>query len=957
MKKILFLLIALPLLSFSQSQNPPSLKWKQITTNHFRVIYSPEIEQFAKQTAIMMDSFYIADTKIFINNYPKRVDLLLYNNSVVSNAYAALGPRRMVWYLTPPTSPSLTLSNWTKTLGIHEFRHITQYSQMNDGFTQLAGLVFGQYGWSAMSSWVYPNWFFEGDAVFNETKYSNSGRGRMPSFSLPLRTIYTNNEKISYEKALFRSYKTYYPNHYYLGYHMVSYINTHYGENIWNKIIKRTNTFSFWPYRFETSIKKYTGENVRKTYKKTFNQLDSIWTNQISELEITPSTEVPTNTKHSWTNYFDPQIINKDTLMVLKSGYDNNTTLCYLFGGKEKSIREISGEDISYSHDKVVWTTYKENIRYGEQSFNDILLYNLKTKKLSQITKKGKYFSAELSHSGDKIVAVKFGTDLIPKIVILDLEGNEEYSFAGNSDEFFMMPTWSSNDQKIVFLKTDINGESMIILDPETNEQNVILEPQWIKFDKPVCYYNYIFFNYDYTGITNIYAIDINTKQIYQVSSKPYASIQAVVDEQNSKIFFTEYQLNGLQISQMDYNPANWTPIFNLKQENVDYFSSDLTDESIQNIDISFAKSKADSLQSEDYKTGKHIFNVHSWSPMIVNDNMYGLELYSDNIMNTTNATIGAYADIYSNSIMADATINIKKYFPVFSLGISSGRMGKIYDTKADLEDANSNFWGYDSIANWNQNSANFGISIPLNLSKDIHYRYFNWSLTTRFVSISNVSSEFENLLDFSYANIINYSTGIGFTNRRYMNYRDLYPKFGQSFAINYSQTPRIFNLYGYKFDASADFYFPGIFNHHGIKISLDYEKMNEAQASYYSYGSSVSVPRGYSSFYFNKIKKLSINYTLPIWYPDINIPYILYVKRLRATIFYDYADVTQFENFAKISSTGIELNFDFDILRLSYLDFNAGVRFSYLVNNKKFNYQFLFLEIPITKIKNIPNH
>ncbi|MEA3452234.1 MAG: hypothetical protein U9Q83_10085, partial [Bacteroidota bacterium] len=494
MKKILFLLLIIPFLSFGQSQNPPSVEWKQINSKHFRVIFPQEIEDYAKKTVILMDSLYTADTKVFISKHPPKVDLLLYNRSVVSNAYAALGPRRMVWYLTPPSYPSLTLSPWDKTLGIHEFRHVTQYSQMNSGFTTLGKTFFGQYGWSVLASWAYPNWYFEGDAIFNETKYSNSGRGRMPSFSLPLRTIYTQNQKISYEKAHFRSYKTYYPNHYYLGYHMVSYINIHYGENIWNKIMNRTNMFSFWPYSFERSVKKYTGENVRKTYKKAFVELDSIWTNQIAQIDITQSTRLKTKKKRSWTNYFDPQIIGKDSLLVLKSGFDDNTTLCYLYKGEEKAIREISSENISYAKGKVVWTRYKSNIRFQEESFNDIVIYDLKSKKLSQITKKGKYFSAEISHNADKIVAIKYEADLIPKIVILNLKGEEIYTFTGNNDEFFMMPTWSSNDKRIIFIKTDINGESLIMLDIEKNSQTVLLEPQWIKFDKAICYNNYVFF-------------------------------------------------------------------------------------------------------------------------------------------------------------------------------------------------------------------------------------------------------------------------------------------------------------------------------------------------------------------------------------------------------------------------------------------------------------------------------
>jgi len=847
----------------------------------------------------------------------------------------------MVWYLTPPPTPSITLSSWGKTLGIHEFRHVTQYSQMNGGFTSLGKTVFGQYGWSTLSSWAYPNWYFEGDAVFNETKYSNSGRGRMPSFSLPLRTIYTQNQKISYEKALFRSYKTYYPNHYYLGYHMVSYINTHYGEDIWNKIIGRTNLFSFWPYSFERSVKKYTGSNIRKTYKKAFNE-----TGQIDIIDITQSTKIKTKKKRSWTNYFDPQIIGKDSLLVLKSGFDDNTTL--LYNGKEKAIREISGDNISYAKGKVVWTRYKANIRFQEESFNDIVVYNLETKKLSQITKNGKYFSAEISHNGDKIVAVKYGLDLIPVIVILDMNGKEISNLKGNIDEFFMMPTWSSDDNEIVFIKTDISGESLILYDIQKQSQSVLIQPQWIKFDKAVCYDKYVFFNYDYTGITNIYALNIKTKQIFQVTSKPYAAIQAVVDKENEKIYFSEYNIDGLDIAEMPYNRNNWIPISNIKQQKIEYFKSDLTDSTIQNINTSFTNFNLDSIKTEDYKTGKKLINIHSWSPMIVNENYFGMEFYSNDVMSTTNTTFGAYTDILSGAVFADATIDFMKYFPVFSLSFSSGKMGRVFDSEPDFEAPNTNFWGLDSVANWFQTAVNFGVSIPLNLSKGTYFRTLNVEVNSKFISMTDITPEFVNDLDFDYTQLFTYSTNFSFTNRKYMNFRDIYPKFGQSFVVNYSQAPRFFDLYGYHFYTKATFYLPGILKHDGLKLTASMEQMNQDGVGYYTFNSSVSNPRGYVYLYHDKIYKFTVDYALPLIYPDINIPYLLYIKRIRANFFYDYAKVFDSGMYGKLSSGGLEISFDFNLLRFNHLTFSAGVRASFLIESGDFNYQALFLDIPL---------
>ncbi len=945
MNKLYLLVICFAISVVSYSQNRPSVKWEKIETEHFRVIFPQEIEGYAKETAYMMDTIYKKDTKIFLVNHPKKVDLILHNHSVVSNAYAALAPRYMAWYLTPPSSPSVTLSPWNKTLGIHEFRHITQYSVMNQGFTYLASLFFGQYGQVTMQNWSIPNWFYEGDAVFNETKFSNSGRGRMPSFSLPQRTILLNDQKFSYEKALFRSYKDYYPNHYYLGYHIVAKTNTEFGEHIWNKILYRSSLFSFWPYTFERSMKKYTGKNVRKTYRSTYNELDSVWTKQVESLDITDANIINTKKKKVWTNYFEPQIISTDTLLVLKSGFDDNTTMYYLTkDGKEKRIKEISGENISYAADIVVWATYTEHIRYNEESYSDIVVYNLKTKKQKQITKKGKFFSPEVSPDGKKIVAIEFTPDLLAKIVIFDINGQVLNKFEINKDFYPMLPVWTEDQKSIVFLQTSVDGESMNILDVQSGEIKTLIEPQWIKFDKPICYDNFVLFNYDFSGITNIYAIDIKTKEIFQVTSRKFAANQAVVDKISKKIYFTDYNLNGFDIAQMDYNQAEWKKIDSKNAFVFEYFRGKQTDSLIENIDISFAKNVPDTYQPEKYNQLKGLFNFHSWGVNTDGINNY-VQLFSDNTINTMSLEASVYGNYYNKTLMSALRLQYKKYFPVFSVSAEGGQKGKIYD----------NDKVYDSLENWSHKTLNFGINVPLNLSKNIHYRYLDFAFSSAFVNMNNFQGDFYDNLELDYTQLFTYGGSVSFTNRRYMNYRDLLPSFGQTFYFSYDKVPRIFNLRGEQLFASATFYFPGVMKHHGIQIILSYEEKSKSSQTTYDFSEATEMPRGYDYDYYDKMQKLTVEYQLPLFYPDLNIPYLLFVKRVRANIFYDYAYLTKIGQ-SVYSSTGAEIIFDFNILRLNQFTFNAGLQTSYLIEKEEFKVFPMFMGIAFDLSKILKN-
>ena len=924
MKKIILILslsIAVTITSFAQSQNPPDINWKQINTSNFRIIFPQGLENYATQTASLIDSFYNLDTRNLVLPKPHKTDLLLYNRSVVSNAYATLAPKRMVWYVTPPQSPILALEPWNALLAIHEFRHITQFYEMKTGFSEYVSLFYGQYGWAGMINWAYPNWFFEGDAVYHETIFTNTGRGRLPSFSLPLRTIYLNNQKISYEKAIFRSYKTYYPNHYYIGYHLVSYINRHYGEDVWQKIIQRTNTFSYWPFAFERSVKKYTGDNIRKTYKKTVAELDSLWTDELMKnLDTTGYEKVVTTKKRVWTNYFDPYVIGKDSLLMLKSGLDNNTQLIIWTCGKEKYLREISGENISAARNTVVWTTFSTNPRFKEESFNDIVKYNLKTNKLKIITHKGKYFSPDISHNADKICAVKYDTDVIPQIVILDTNGNEQYHFNGKLNEHFVMPLWTSDDEKIIFIKIDENGESMLMLDPQTNKVETLIEPSYIKFDKPFIYKNFVLFSYDYTGITNIYTLNIDTKEIKRLTSVKFGASQAVVDSFDNKLIFTNYNLKGLDIVKANFNPSTATPLANLQKKSFEYFLSDKTKSTLTPVDLSFAEEAKYEIQ--DYKPSKHLLNFHSRGVYTSGQDL-AFSLFSDDVLNTTSLNYNIFYNLFANTFNQSLGIDFKKYFPVFSYNIYGGGYG--YYLNKDFPF----YYSSDSLATWHKFGTSFKVSLPLDFSRTIYYNLFNASLSAGYENIFGVSDLAEKYFDFSYSQLLRFDTRIRYVHRRLRSYRDIYPQWGESITIGGTYVPNIFDVQGYRVFSEIKFYTPGFFKHHGIKITFGAQFNSSMGSGYLPMSVMINYPKGIPQIPSDKFYTASIYYAFPLCYPDLNIPYLLYIKRIRVTTYanYVYIPLIMPEN---LYSLGTEIVFDFNIFHLTGITLNAGVGAAY---------------------------
>lgn len=917
---ILVLLSILQITLIAQSQFPPNTKWKEINTDHFRVIYPQLMENYAKETALIMDSVYLFDTKIYKEN-PKKIDLVLYNNSTVSNAFAQLAPRKMQWYLVPPNSPTLTLEPWNQILAIHEFRHVTQFSKLNKGFTRFASFFLGQYAQSALINWSVPGWFFEGDAVYSETIFSNSGRGRLPAFSLPVRTILLTNQKFSYEKALFNSYKTYYPNHYYLGYYMVSHINRTYGQDTWNYILRRTAGYSYWPYSFERSIKIFTDKGIYKQYKNTMHELDSMWSVQLQTLDTSAAEIVNTQKKRIWTNYTCPLVIAPDTLLIVKSGMDDNLSLYYLYAdGTEKFIRQVPDDIISYANDWVAWTNYTTNPRYQEESFNDIVLYNLKTKQYKQITNKKRYFSPAFSNKGDKIAVITFNEEIKPKLVVLDLNGNETFSMTFDDSHNLFYPAWRDDDQNIVLLKNTVNGISMINVDLQTKEITTLIPEQWISMNRPVCNGQYVYFNYDYTGITNIFAYNFNTKKIYQVTQRPFNASKVTIDNKNNVMYFSDYQAKGTNVDKILLDSNKWIPLENVKQYFVNYFESEKTANQIKPFDSKYVEYQKSTITPKIYNQFKHNVNIHSWLPFIDNQNL-GISLYSANVLNNLSIVTSVEGNTATKNLLGSISLEYTKFFPILGISATYGRDGEYFD---------KDFNKIDTLETWNYSNLSAYVSIPLNFSTDYHNRKFSFYAGANYINKSHFSGNAYDSLGLSYTKALELTSSLYFSNTQYKTYRQLYPRFGEAISIGVDYIPDLQGKTNFQRYALANVYFPGLMKNHGIRLTFGYEqKTPYDNLKTFVVNNSFQPLRGYPNFYFDKIYKFSFDYQMPLFYPDLNIPYLLFIKRVTAGVFYDASFVKINSNSGMLNSYGAEILFDVTFLRMWFLDVRIGFRLS----------------------------
>ncbi|RYZ48625.1 MAG: hypothetical protein EOP07_25535 [Proteobacteria bacterium] len=121
------------------------------------------------------------------------------------------------------------------------------------------------------------SWYFEGDAVWAETNYTDAGRGRLPNFYARLKAILLSSEKIpTYDQFLNGSYRRPLVNQYVYGYILITAGYKRFGEKFWATVIDDVSEFPN-PWRLESAFKRASKMEFKDFYNETFENLKKEW--------------------------------------------------------------------------------------------------------------------------------------------------------------------------------------------------------------------------------------------------------------------------------------------------------------------------------------------------------------------------------------------------------------------------------------------------------------------------------------------------------------------------------------------------------------------------------------------------------------------------------------------------------------------------------------------------------
>jgi hypothetical protein len=944
---------------FSTGQDPASLKWKQIKTKEFRIIYPDFYEIRAQYLANIMEKVARIEP-ITLQAKNPRIPLIIHTESATANGVTVWAPRRIELY--PAPDPDAYPEEWLEQLAIHEYRHALQINKMNRGFTKGLYYLLGEQATGGILGALVPTWFLEGDATVTETALSRSGRGRTGWFESIMRAQLLEKGIYNYNKATLGSYKTFIPDSYELGYYLVGMGRKNFGPELWNYTLDHVAKYPFMIVPFADGIKRKTGMSKTGFYRNSLSELAGIWKLQDSLITRTPSRMISRRDPRNFTVYTHPMNLN-DSIIIseMESNEDVYRMASLDMNGRVKPLFRLGAYmdgSNSMGSGRIAWCEYEPDIRWSNRSFASVWTYDLTTGKKKRITKRQKYYASCISDDGTQIVAVRISPEGSSFLEVLDaVTGKVLHSFKANGAETYQSPGFSEDGRILIYIVSNHKGKSIATRDLGNGREKYWLPFSYVGVDGPSQLKgHYIMFSWDYTGIENLYAIDTLDGRIYQATSVPFGAYDPDYVPEKDKLIYSEYTADGLMIAETHTDISKWKPLDQVQdhyfrlgdilssQEKGNIQDSCLADSLFRMMQLPPGQWNAAGIKSKQYPSKKyskagHLFNIHSWAPVSVNASNLtahpGVMALSQNVMSSMFASAGYDWDYNDQVGKAYLNLSYQGFFPVFDLSTSWGKQAGYYTTTTSAEKRRFT---------WNEVNLGFMVSVPLNLTLGIWYRGI-----TPAVGVSAIYVYHDNTTPAAFTAgwipTMNYSL-FAYQYLR-SNYQDMFPKWGQNLRLTVENSPFGLNDLGSLWAAETNLYFPGILRHHGIWLYGGYQQRNENLVYGYSYGNEVNYPRGYVSGYNNHLFSFSGNYKFPMFCPDWSVGGLFYFKRFKLNLFWDQAMGDNSSaidwNLPELYQTlGSELTAELHILRFVY-PFELGVRPMYFPLSNSWGCQFLY--------------
>jgi Tol biopolymer transport system component len=545
----------------------PTRVYKTVETEHFIIHYWEPLDDVATRVGVCAERAHRLlapaldhepDTKTIIN---------IADDTDSANGFAGVLPRNAIQlYATGPTGFSELddHDDWLYGLVAHEYTHILHLDTM-EGLPKIYNAIFGK-TWAP--SQVMPRWVIEGIAVYEESKRSAGGRNRGTRFDQYIRIARHADMDMRLDQVSGAPRDFPHGNAAYVyGSHFLRYVFDRFGDDTLRQMSHTAGAYAP-PYAINRQIAKVVGKPFTELYDDWKDYLRDRYSMQEQAAERRGLRPGRPLTRTAEGNAFEKYSHDgKQLVWVQYDGYSLPTVRVMPVGGDQRAARDVVQiDDIGpldvFPDGSLVYEQTRQYRR--DYTFQDLMRWDAPTRQYTRLTIGRRARDPAISPDGRR-VAYSQNERSESVLAVMDMVPNAPSSVAWRGERYDQayQPVWSPDGKRIAFSAWRKSGLRDILIvelasgavEEVTHDRAIDMAPAWSRDGKT------LYFDSDRTGISNIYAYDLATRKLWQVSNVLGGAFGAAISPDGTRLAYQAAIPNGgYDLYEIAIDRTTWQP-------------------------------------------------------------------------------------------------------------------------------------------------------------------------------------------------------------------------------------------------------------------------------------------------------------------------------------------------------------------------------------------------------------
>lgn len=574
--KRLSLSLSLTLTLFATSaraQQDPRLQWRTLETPHFRIHFYQDMERVARRVAVIAEHTVERLAVPLGWRQSQVTEVVLSDSTDDANGSATAVPfNTLRLFVTAPDDLSVLeqYDDWLETLVTHEYAHILHTDHIS-GLPAIVNAIIGKQ-WAPNQ--IQPRFILEGLAVFEESLHTRGGRLRSATWDSYLRADALAGNFQTLDQLAVGPNRWPHGNLWYLyGSYLMRYVADRYGAQTLSHLSREYGSMAA-PWQLNRAIRRVTGHTWEEIYEdfrrdtvaRYTRQRDALAANGLEEgTRITNQGEFVRNARflHDGTIVYESSDGQSAPRLrslragVLTGGLQEPTELPRVAGPSGfapwgDGALLVSDADFHrhiYSyHDLRRWSLSRDDDGAVEVTDDERLTDGWRAQQ-PDVHPDGDHAVFTVNHRGTTRLMEMSLTDRHPVAL-----------FAPRPFEQVFAPRYSPDGRTVAFSFWRRGGHRDLwtfdratrALMQHTNDRALDTSPSYSPDGR------WLLWSSDRTGVANIYAREVATGRVRQVTNTVLGAWQPNVSPDGRTLVYLGYSHRGYDLFRLPFDPARW---------------------------------------------------------------------------------------------------------------------------------------------------------------------------------------------------------------------------------------------------------------------------------------------------------------------------------------------------------------------------------------------------------------